>query len=132
MGVSGTVLYRQGLSALVVRRSSDNGRLGIAPRPASLPTCSSAEGPVGLLPCQQGGGLLYASYSTPQLVTGIPKIRKISVGAAFSACIGEGGCIADFGQVRSQTDQNRPCRYTSATECYNLPVGTVYTRAQRE
>ncbi|PHJ24531.1 regulator of chromosome condensation repeat-containing protein [Cystoisospora suis] len=71
-----------------VRSSPENGRLGIGPAPASLAPCPSIEREVGVLPSQHGGGQLYASYSTPQLLTGIPKVRKISVGGAFSACIG--------------------------------------------
>ncbi|KEP61156.1 UNVERIFIED_CONTAM: regulator of chromosome condensation (RCC1) repeat-containing protein [Hammondia hammondi] len=44
---------------------------------------------------ERGG--LYANYSAPQLITGIPRVRVITVGAAFNACIDDRDCLYTWG-----------------------------------
>ncbi|CBZ54371.1 putative regulator of chromosome condensation domain-containing protein [Neospora caninum Liverpool] len=76
--------------------NAQNGRLGI-PRPVdALDSPSGDQGRASLLRFRERGGL-YAKYSVPQLITGIPKVRVISVGAAFSACIDDRDCLYTWG-----------------------------------
>ncbi|PFH36704.1 hypothetical protein BESB_048960 [Besnoitia besnoiti] len=76
--------------------AAQNGRLGI-PRPADLlDSPRGKQGAAALLSFRCKGGLL-ANYSVPQLITGVPKVRVISVGAAFSACIDERDCLYTWG-----------------------------------